>query len=63
LYQQSTYAKKQAKTEVRNKSFGLSVIDDRSRLPDEEKSMDRLRVFKKEIKKTVWSRNVKGGGG
>jgi hypothetical protein len=53
LYQQSTYAKKQAKTEVRNKSFGLSVIDDRSRLPDEEKSTDRLRVFKKEIKKTV----------
>jgi hypothetical protein len=48
---------------VRKKSFGLSIVDERSRLPDEEKSMDRLRVFKKQIKKTVLPRNVKGGGG
>ncbi len=45
--------KKQAKTKVRKTSFGLRVVDEWNRLPDEAKSTNRLRVFKKQIKKTV----------
>jgi hypothetical protein len=41
-------AKKQAMTEVRKGSFGLRVVDEWNRLPDEEKSIDRLWVFQKE---------------
>jgi hypothetical protein len=32
--------KKQAKTEVRKKSFSLRVVDEWNRLPDEAKSTD-----------------------
>ncbi len=46
-------AKKQAKTEARKRSFCLRVFDEWTRLPDEAKSTNRLRVFKKQIKKTV----------
>jgi hypothetical protein len=35
----------------RKKSFGLRVVDEWNRLLDEAKNTDRLRVFKKEIKK------------
>jgi hypothetical protein len=54
------HSQKADKDKSTKASFGLGVVDGWNRLPDEAKSTDRLRVLKKEIKKTVWSRNVKG---
>jgi hypothetical protein len=46
------HSQKADKDRSTKESFGLRVVDEWNRLPDEAKSTDRLRVLNKEIKKT-----------